>query len=1016
VSARLSLSLLGPLEVRLDGQPVSGFEYNKVRALLVYLAVEASQPHTRASLCALLWPELPEKSVRQNLSQALTALRRALVEKDSATPLLLTTTETVQLDPEAHVEVDAAHFATLLAEAERHAHRSWHTCSQCADRLREALALYRGDFLAHFFLPDSAPFEDWALLWRERLRQRAFSTLERLAQRAEWCGAYGQAVEYARQQVELDPLREVSHYELMRLLALDGQGSAAEAQYEQLRRTLASELNMQPEAEMDALHAHIRAGRLDSLRRFAAPSFNGPEPPNALIGRADELRAVCDRLREDAVRALTLTGTPGIGKTRLALQAAHALRFEFEDGVHFVELASVAEAALVAPAIAQVLGIKEQAGKPLAATLAAGLRGRHTLLVLDNFEHVLEAASLVADLLAACSALKVLITSRAPLRIRAEQQHALAPLAREEAVQLFIERARAARPGFAVTTENEADISALCGRADHLPLAIELIAVRAKTFSPAELLQQLDQPLEALTHGPRDLPDRHRTLRNALRWSFDRLSTDEQCVFVHLGVFAGGCTVEAAQAVVGETPPALEALIEASLVQAQVVAGETRFTLLETIREFALEQLTARGELFEAQQRHADYFTRLAERARPALEGPAQNQWLDRLESDHDNLRAALARAIGADDDSGLRLAAALDKFWAIRGYLTEGRRWLAQALERRPHAAMPLRATALEAAGYMASRQGDYARARDLHEQALSIWHQLEDGPAIAQTLRGLGIVAANQGDNALAKTYYEQSLDIARQSGDARGIATALNNLGLVAAEQGDFALARSLYQECLAAARTLGDKSVTGNALHNLSLVASQQSDPAAARSLLEESLAEFREIGHKWGIALALLNLGNLVESQADLASAETYFQESLALYRELGDPATASYPLFGLGEVAYRRGDHATARRLFCESLRLRFETGEKRPIARNLEGVAQVDRAEGQSERAARLFGAAEALRESLGAPLMPQYLPEYKREVAALRATLGEAKFEKAWAEGRALSLDQAVAFALAA
>jgi predicted ATPase/DNA-binding SARP family transcriptional activator/Tfp pilus assembly protein PilF len=1007
------------LEVRLDGQPVSRFEYNKVRALLVYLAVEASYPHTRASLCALLWPDLPERVARQNLSQALTRLRHALGDIDAPTPLLLVTTDTVQLNPEAAGEVDATRFVSLIEGSEAHAHHNWRTCTPCAERLREAVTLYRGDFLARFYLSDNAPFEEWALLLREQLRQRALAALERLAQYAEWRGQYEQAVDYARRQVTLEPLREGSQHELMRLLALSGQRSAALSQYEALCRTLDAELGAAPEAKTTALHAAIQSNADEAamLRRLQPPPSHLPTPPTRLIGRAVEVHKICDRLWTD-VRALTVTGPPGIGKTRLALEVAHRLRFDFEDGVHFVELALLDGAHLVPAAIAQILDVKEQAGKTLAATLAAYLRDKYLLLVLDNFEHVLGAASFVAELLAACPELKVLLTSRAPLRIRAEQQILLTPLDAAEAVQLFVERARMVHPGFTITTENETDIAALCRQVDHLPLGIELIAVRVKTLSPADVLNQVDQRLEALANGSRDLPERHRTLRHAIAWSYNRLSADEQQVFAHLGVFAGGCTAEAAQAVVGEklsVLPMLEALHESSLVQVQSAAGETRFSLLETLREFALEQLGRRDELLVAQERHAVYFTRLAERAQPQLHAPTQNQWLDRLERDHDNLRAALTRAIRAGDDSGLRLAAALYPFWDIRGYLSEGRRWLAQALETGPHAAMPLRGRALQAAGSLASRQGDYAGAHTLYEQSLSIWHQLEDGPAMAQVFRGLGILAYNQGDNASAKSYYEQSLDIARQCGDARGIAATLNNLGLVAAEQGNDAQARSLYQECLALARTVGDKIITGNVLLNLGLLASQQADPAAARSLMDESLTTFREIGHEHGAALTLLNLGNVVESQADLAAAETYFQESLRLYRAVGDLADASYAVFGLGKVAYQKKDYATARTLFRESLTLRYESDEKRAIARNLEGIAQVDRTEGQAERAARLFGAAEALRESLDAPITPPYLPEYQREVSTLRAALSEAAFEKAWSAGRALTLEQAIVLALA-
>jgi predicted ATPase/DNA-binding SARP family transcriptional activator len=1029
--ALLAVSVLGPLLVLRDALPLDEFRYNKVRGLLVYLSVEASQPHSRLHLCALLWPELPEPAARRNLRQALTQLRRALHEGEAgdhvaAQPLLLSTPDDdVQLDPDQAVAVDAAQFARLLEACDRHAHRSWHTCAACAGRLQAALKLYRGDFLAGFALPDSAPFEEWALLWRERLRQRALSALERLAARAEWCGDLGLAAAYARRQAELDPLNEAAHRAAMRLLALNGEMAAASAQYDQLRRLLASELGLAPEAESVTLHERLHSARsgndsgsLVGLRRFRPPAFDGPSAPNTLFGRAEALAAVIDRLRDHGVRALTLIGAPGIGKTRLALQAASDLRFDFEDGVHVVELGPVAEAAWVPFAIAQALGVKEQAGTSLAGSLKAHLKNRHTLLVLDNFEHLLEAAGLVAELLAACPAIKLLATSRIPLRIRAEQTFAVTALSEVDARQLFVDRAGAAPPGQAVTARTVPIIAEICRRLDHLPLAIELIAVRARALPLAEVLLQLEHPLSALTSAPRDLPERHHTLRSALAWSYDRLSPAEQLVFRHMGVFAGGATRAAAQAVSLETAPVLpvlEALREASLLQthAAAEADEARFTLLATLREFALEQLAQRGEAGAARRRHLDYYLALAERAAPALEGPEQSRWLDRLERDHDNLRAALSYARKLEDDSELRLVVALGKFWEVRGYLTEGRRWLSGALARRSQAELPLHGGALALAGTLAYRQGDYEAARTLFEQSLFVGQQLENGQAILQALRRLGIVAHDLGDLALAKSYYEQSLAIAREIGDAHGIAGALNNLGLMAADEADDALARALHLECLPIFRQLGDRLNVGMTLLNLSLAASHQLDYPTAQSLLEESLATFREIGHKWGVALALLNLANLAINQADLGRAQACHQQSLALYRELGDKTMASYPLFGVGQVAYQQGDYQLARSLYRESLAVRYEAGERRPIPRNLEGLGQLERAEGRLERAAQLFGAAEALRQGHAIPLKPNYAAEYQREVAALRAGLGEAAFEQAWAAGRALSAAQAVALA---
>ena len=447
---QISVGLLGPFEVKIDGELVTRFEYAKVRALLAYLVMESHRPQTRATLATLLWPDQPDRAARSSLSQALTTLRHVLGDKTADRPVLLTGTDTVQIDPAGVIEADVAQFLSLLRTSDAHAsdHRSWRTCTPCADRLRQALALYRGNFLADFFIPDSAVFEEWTALQREHLLQRALSALERLAEWAQWRGLYSEAIEYVRRQVALEPLLEVNQRALMRLLALNGEVTAVLLHYRQLERLLAQELGSTPEAATTALFDQIRHGNTTNLQP-RQPPFAVPAPPTHFIGRQQATQAVCARLQDSHVRALTVTGTGGIGKTRLALEVAHQLRFDFEDGVRFVDLAPLTDAALVVDAIAHALDVPEQPGQNRAEALHAHLQSKHLLLVIDNFEHVRPAASLVADLLATCPALKVLVTSREPLNLRAEQQVALEPLSDVEAVQLFVERAQAVSVQFA---------------------------------------------------------------------------------------------------------------------------------------------------------------------------------------------------------------------------------------------------------------------------------------------------------------------------------------------------------------------------------------------------------------------------------------------------------------------------------------------------------------------------------------------------------------------------------------
>ena len=391
----IAISLLGPFEVTIDGAPVTTFAYAKVRALLAYLAVESERPHPRAELATLLWPDQPERTARGSLSQALTTLRNALGDKTAERPVLLADAQSVQLDPDSAIEVDVTQFLALLRASEAHAHHSWRTCAPCSERLQQALGLYRGHFLADFSIADSAVFEEWASLQREHLLQRALSALERLAERAQWRGAYTEALTYAQRLVALEPLLEVNQRTCMRLLALNGERTAALAQYRQLHTMLAQELAAEPEEATTALFDQIRRGDTAGLQP-AQPPFVVPMPPTPLVDRSEELQAICARLQDMNVRAVTITGTGGIGKTRLAIEAAHALRYDFEDGIYFVELAALNDATLVADAVAQALGVKERPGSSISETLRDHLRAKHLLLVLDNFEHVVTAAPLVS--------------------------------------------------------------------------------------------------------------------------------------------------------------------------------------------------------------------------------------------------------------------------------------------------------------------------------------------------------------------------------------------------------------------------------------------------------------------------------------------------------------------------------------------------------------------------------------------------------------------------------------------
>jgi predicted ATPase/class 3 adenylate cyclase/uncharacterized protein HemY len=762
--------------------------------------------------------------------------------------------------------------------------------------------------------------------------------------------------------------------------------------------------------------------------------------PTALVGREQDVAAVQEMLARDDVRLVTLTGPGGTGKTRLALQVGAELIDGFEDGVYFVALDFVFDPHLVAPTIAQTVGVREGEGAALVETLKEYLRTKHILLLLDNFEQIVAAAPLVADLLSACPRLKIVATSRTVLRLRGEHEYPVPPLVLPDpkhlppaerlsqyaAVALFVERALAVKPDFAITNENAAAVAEICARLDGLPLAIELAAARIKLFPPPAMLARLQSRLSLLTGGGRELSSRQRTLRGAIDWGYNLLSAPEQNLFRRLAVFVGGCTLEAAAAVCDadgdlgiDILDGVASLVDNSLLRQAGMGeqtGEPRFLMLETLREYGLECLTAGGEAADIRRHHAEHFLRLAEEAEPRLIGAEQAVWLDRLETEHGNLREALEWSKTAADDveTGLRLAGALSRFWWVRGHLSEGRRWLETMLAGGGTAPAAVRAKALHAAANLALPHGDYERATALYEEALALRRELRDTRGIALSLYNLGNIAKDHGDYARASSLYQESLGLRRELGDPLEIAASLQNLGDIARYEGDYERATTLLEEALALRRTLRDKMGTAAALSNLGQVAQDRGDYAQASALLEESLALFRELGTKLGVATSLQSLGDVARHQGDYAQASTLLEESLALFRELGTKFGIALVLASLGVVSRYQGKYARATALLKDSLTLRQELEDERGIVDCLEALGMIASAEGQPSRAVRLFGAAEALREAIHVPLPTSERVNYVRSLAATRAVLGSQEFAVALAEGRAMVLDQSLAYAL--
>jgi predicted ATPase/DNA-binding SARP family transcriptional activator len=942
----LRIDLLGGFRVSAGKTTVDdgAWRLRKARGLVKLLSLTPEHCLHREQVIEALWPDREATAASNNLRQALFVARRALDscgEDGSARIALVHDVLTLATD---RLCVDVEEFEVAATQAER---------APSLDGHRLAIDLYGGELL-----PEDR-FDEWAMGRRRALAERHLSLLVGLAELLEAAGDHAAAIAALQQVLVKEPLHERAHRELMRVYALSGRRQRGLAQFHLLRASLRREFEDEPEDETRRLYQDIltrslgveEAPEATPAARRADPvpwqPGNLPLQLTSFVGRERELREVIGTARRH--RMLTLTGPGGCGKTRLALEAATALRREAGDGVWLVELAGLSRGAAVPQAVGAALGVESHSGRPPDEAVAAHVGERQVLVILDNCEHVVGAcARLVEGLLMACPNLRVLATSREPLHTAGEVDWRVPSLSPSEATSLFVERATGVSSRFALSAQNSAAVAEVCRRVDGIPLAIELAAARVGVLSPAQIAERLRESLAVLAAGRRTVLTRQQTLTATLDWSHELLDDEERAMFRRLGAFAGSCDLEAVEGLCEGPLDVLARLVDKSLVVAEEQGGVARYRLLDTVRHYARERLAQAGEQRCLEARHRAHYLRLAEKLEPAMDGTGARRQLAR---EADELRLALLTALRADPDVALRLAAALWRFWHDRGDLTEGARWLQEALSAAPEPSA-LRARALHGLSVLALRTSDQRRALGTAGEAVAFFRESGNHRATSEELHHMGTMAWVFADFDGAERWCEESRTIAEEGGEQAIVASVVHTLGVIAASRHDTELGRELIARSLKLLSALPDDGEPLLLPVALGYGRISQAAGVPSRLFLEQTFVTARRVTPARAVAYALCDLAAAARDSSELAVARELLEESLSRFRQLGDELGAAQALAQLGNLLSVEGEHELAQELMGESLTIREAATDARGIGLSLLAISVADARASRPEHA----------------------------------------------------------------